>query len=89
MRLESEPAPASPQGSIRLRVRVDDLPTSSSADPRDVWLAVTEDHLVSEISSGENAGRQTAMYSAPPASGEPYWTQSPLLTTNAWPARTE
>src|SRR5512143_3515704 len=38
--------------------------------------------------SGENAGRQTAMYSAPPAWGVLYWTHSPASTTIACPAET-
>src|SRR5262249_50253939 len=38
--------------------------------------------------SGENAGRHTAMYSAPPGSGELYCTHSPRCETTACPART-
>src|SRR5882724_92061 len=36
----------------------------------------------------ENAGTQTAMYSAPPSPGVLYWTHSPRCAITAWPART-
>src|SRR4051812_38405650 len=36
----------------------------------------------------ENAGRQTATYSAPSAPGVEYCTHSPLCVTTAWPACT-
>ena len=38
--------------------------------------------------SGENAGRHTAMYSAPSGPGELYWTHSPRRAMTASPART-
>src|SRR5579863_6441788 len=38
--------------------------------------------------AGENAGRQTAMYSAPSGSGVPYWTHSPRCVMIACPGRT-
>src|SRR6185369_7151962 len=37
---------------------------------------------------GENAGRQTAIYSAPPGSGVEYWIHSPGLVMTACPACT-
>ena len=38
---------------------------------------------------GENAGRHTAIYSAPPSSGVLYWTRSPRCAITACPARTD
>jgi hypothetical protein len=44
-------------GRLRLRVRVDVPPALASHDDADVMVAVTEDHLVSNVIRGENKGR--------------------------------
>ncbi len=50
--VDIKPAPAA------LSVRVDNVPPISRGDTAEVWLAIVEDNLSSDVSRGENAGRQ-------------------------------
>lgn len=43
-----------------LHVRVTDLPPLSSTETIDLWLAITESNLSSQVARGENAGRKLA-----------------------------
>lgn len=44
--------------SINLAIRVGDVPDVSRGDTADVFLAITESGLMSEVARGENAGRR-------------------------------
>jgi hypothetical protein len=44
--------------AIQLQVRVENLPAVSAGDTAEVFLAITESHLHSSVSRGENAGRR-------------------------------
>ncbi len=44
-------------GRGKVSVTVADTPEEPPGDPLDVWLAVTESHLDSEVGAGENGGR--------------------------------
>lgn len=54
---ETDPSPSVP---LRLHVRVTHLPAVESGETADVFLAITEDNLHSNVSRGENAGRHLA-----------------------------
>jgi hypothetical protein len=43
--------------AMRVAIDVTDVPPSAADDPTDVWLAVTESGLASDVPRGENAGR--------------------------------
>ena len=43
---------------IALQIRVDDVPALAARDSAEVLLAITEDSLQSNVSSGENSGRK-------------------------------
>lgn len=45
---------------IRLHVLVTELPPLSSTETIDLWLAITESNLSSQVARGENAGRKLA-----------------------------
>ena len=55
--LEWQPSSA-PGGSLPLAVRIAPLPAPAPGDTPEVFLAVTEDHLHSDVLRGENAGSQ-------------------------------
>ena len=44
--------------SNKTTVRVDATPASSTGDTREVWLAVTESDLASNVEGGENRGKE-------------------------------
>ena len=77
--------------SGRLRKEFNILPPG---DIRNCLVALSEDEaLLSKLfqyrfSGGENAGKQTATYSAPSMAGVLYCTHSPALITTASPAVT-
>ncbi|MGH8426433.1 MAG: DUF1223 domain-containing protein [Gammaproteobacteria bacterium] len=45
-------------GEVRMRIEMKRLPPSASDSLAGIWLAVTEDHLASQITAGENNGRR-------------------------------
>jgi len=47
-------------GEVRLRVHIVDLPEGTPGDTAEVFLAITQDNLSSQVSRGENAGRKLA-----------------------------
>ena len=47
----------SPSDSVNVTVAVSNLPASSSGDRAEIIVAVTEDHLRTEVKRGENQGR--------------------------------
>ncbi len=49
--------PSARPGELRLRVRLAELPALSAGDAAEVWLAITEGNLSSDVSRGENSGR--------------------------------
>jgi len=57
VRIAIESATDVPQLSVSVSVTVSDLPAIARGDRADVLLAVTEDHLTSEVKRGENHGR--------------------------------
>lgn len=50
--------PSSAPGGLPLAVRIAQLPAPAPGDTPEVFLAVTEDHLHSDVLRGENAGSQ-------------------------------
>jgi hypothetical protein len=44
----------------RLDVQITDVPRASSDDAAEVWLAITESGLATDVPAGENAGRRLA-----------------------------
>lgn len=56
--LDGRPQPA--DGSLDLRVRVDPLPRLPAGESAELFLAVTESGLHSQVLRGENAGRRLA-----------------------------
>ena len=51
------PSPGSNQNEISLSVQISDLPRMAASQVADVFLAITENNLRSEVPRGENAGR--------------------------------
>ena len=57
--LELSPVdPQAPEGTVRLRVEVSDHPRSTTGEPAEVLLAITQNGVMTEVTDGENAGRQ-------------------------------
>ena len=49
---------ADDKNSLELTLKVEQIPTVSAGDMAEVWLAVTESGLVSQVGRGENSGRR-------------------------------
>jgi len=87
------PGPLEADGRIGLAVRLEGLPREPADEPVEVFLAVTESRLQSQVLGGENAGlrldhtavvrRLTSLGGANP--GQPVFTAAPrLLLGSGW-----
>jgi hypothetical protein len=53
-------AAADSNDEITLAIKISELPDNKEGDPVDLWVAVTESSLASQVTRGENAGRRLA-----------------------------
>lgn len=56
--VEIERLDSADQGELRLRISAARLPELSTGDSAEIWLAITESGLASQVTAGENSGRR-------------------------------
>jgi hypothetical protein len=78
----------------RVVVDVHDVPPASAADAADVWLAITESGLATDVKAGENGGRRLAhapvvrrLRSLGPVGRDAFHAEVPLDVDPAWKPR--
>jgi hypothetical protein len=77
--------------SLTLTVRVENLPEVSAGDTADLFLAITESHLLSDVTKGENSGRKLThaavtrkLVRIGSVSGKAFSAQKTLELDSAW-----